>query len=107
MSSDWVHNGTERANGVGSVFNYVYSKIRNALLPGHVPRYDVIAVNPNGQQLKAILDLLDNGTIQSIIDRTFHLRDANEAFEYLEQGHATGEVVLEHDMKKDAQESSN
>jgi alcohol dehydrogenase len=106
MSSDWFHDGTERANGIGSVLNCVYSKIRNLILPGHVPRYDIIVVNPNGQQLKAILDLLDNGTIRSIIDRTFPLRDANEAFAYLEQGHATGKVVMEHDMKKEIKESS-
>lgn len=99
LSSDWlVHNGRERSNGIRSIANYIYSKVRNMILPGHVPRYDLITVNPNGVQLQAILDLVENGTIRSVIDRTFPLNAANEALSYLEQGGATGKVVLDHEL---------
>ena len=100
LSSDWVNDGRERGNGIQSFLNLVYSKIRNMIMPGHVSKYDLIIVKSNGKQLQSVLDLVDNGTIRSIIDRIFPLSDANEACAYLEQGHATGKVLLEHDTKK-------
>ena len=99
LSSDWMmHGGSERANGIQSIVNYIYSQARNAILPGHVPRYDLIMVNPNGEQLQAILDLVEDGTLRSVIDRTFPLSKANESFSYLEQGHATGKVLIDHEL---------
>ncbi|KAI2489806.1 oxidoreductase [Fragilaria crotonensis] len=99
LSSDWMmHGGSERANGIQSIVNYMYSKVRNMILPGHVPRYDLVMVNPNGEQLQAVLDLMEDGTLRSVIDRTFPLSKANEAFSYLEQGHAMGKVLIDHDL---------
>lgn len=93
-SSDWKWDGAERSNGPNTLWNAMYSKARNLVFPGSVPRYDLVFVSPNGKQLQDVMDLLDNSTIRAVIDRTFHLADAAAAYEYLEQGRARGKVIL-------------
>ena len=108
LSSDWLApGGREHANGIQSIVNYMYSKFRNMILPGHVPRYDLITVRPNGEQLQVILDLVENGTLKSVIERIFPLNEANAAFSYLEQGHATGKVLLDNELGQSAIDSSD
>jgi NADPH:quinone reductase-like Zn-dependent oxidoreductase len=48
----------------------------------------------NTTDLAALRDLLQNGAITPVIDRTYPLAEAAEAISYLEQGHATGKVVI-------------
>ena len=42
------------------------------------------------------MDLLEKGTIRAVIDRQYNLSEARQAYEYLEEGRATGKVVLRH-----------
>jgi alcohol dehydrogenase len=99
LSSDWgLTDGKEKANGFLMVRNFLYYKLCH-LVPWWretVPSYDIVVVKPNGKQLKKVLDLVHDGTIRPIIDRTFPLKDAVSAYQYLENGHASGKVVLEH-----------
>jgi NADPH:quinone reductase-like Zn-dependent oxidoreductase len=44
--------------------------------------------------LAVLRDLLETGKITPVIDRTYSISDAGAALGYLEQGHATGKVVL-------------
>ena len=39
-------------------------------------------------------DLMEQGKVTPVIDRTFPLADVPEAIRYLEQGHARGKVVI-------------
>jgi alcohol dehydrogenase len=95
FSSDWSwDNGVERGNGLTTFINWMYYKISHLMRPGTAPNYDIVLVSPNGKQLQTIMDLLDNSTIRAVVDRKFHLSDAAAAYEYLEQGHATGKVIL-------------
>ncbi|MBT2679329.1 NAD(P)-dependent alcohol dehydrogenase [Bacillus sp. ISL-35] len=41
-----------------------------------------------------IKELLEAGKVKPVIDRTFKLSEVKEAFEYFEQGHAQGKVVM-------------
>jgi NADPH:quinone reductase-like Zn-dependent oxidoreductase len=91
-------NGMERTNGILSLVRLAYSKIRNIILPGHVPHYDIVAVTPNGTQLQFILDLVDAGLIQPVIDSIFTLKDAEKGLTYLEGGHASGKVLIHHNI---------
>jgi alcohol dehydrogenase len=95
-SSDWSFDGTEKTNGLNTYRNLVISKIKNLFQPGSMPKYSMVFVSPNGEDLQLVLDLIDNGTIKPIIDKKFHLSEAEQAHRYLEQGRATGKVVLYH-----------
>jgi NADPH:quinone reductase-like Zn-dependent oxidoreductase len=50
--------------------------------------------------------LLDKGTVRAVIDREYPLPRAQEAYEYLEQGHTTGKVVLQHAHGDDEEEEA-
>jgi len=97
LGSDWKmgEDGNENTNGFYTMKNYLYHKFIHFVLPGTtIPRYDLIYVSPDGEQLQRILDLVAEGIMKPVIDRTFALKDAARAYEHLEQGHATGKVIL-------------
>jgi NADPH:quinone reductase-like Zn-dependent oxidoreductase len=51
-------------------------------------------VEPSGEQLRAIGDLIDAGQIQPVISQVFPLAEARAAWETAASGHARGKVVL-------------
>jgi NADPH:quinone reductase-like Zn-dependent oxidoreductase len=51
-------------------------------------------VEPSGEQLRAIGDLIDTGQVQPVISKVFPLAEAREAWEVAASGHARGKVVL-------------
>mgnify|MGYP003858930069 CR=1 FL=1 len=44
--------------------------------------------------LAVLADLLEDGTVTPVVDRTYPLRETAEAIRYLEAGHARGKVVV-------------
>ena len=48
----------------------------------------------NPDDLAFVAGLMKDGTIRSVIDRTYPLRDTAEAIRYLETGHARGKVLI-------------
>lgn len=44
--------------------------------------------------LEALAELVDAGDVRPVIDRTYPLADAPEALRYVEEGHASGKVVV-------------
>lgn len=48
----------------------------------------------NSADLAVLADLLDAGTVTPVLDRTYPLSEAREAFRYVDQGHARGKVVI-------------
>ena len=48
----------------------------------------------NQQDLTAVGELMATGKVTPVIDRSYRLSDAREAFQYMEQGHASGKVIL-------------
>ncbi|NML40084.1 NADP-dependent oxidoreductase [Chitinophaga sp. G-6-1-13] len=51
-------------------------------------------VRSNGAQLAALSRLLNDGTVQVVIDSTFPLADARQAHERAARGHIQGKIVL-------------
>lgn len=49
---------------------------------------------PNNEDLVFIKKLLEDGEITPVIDRKYPLSEVPEAIRYLEEGHATGKVVI-------------
>lgn len=58
------------------------------------PRYHVIMVKPNGQQVQDALKLVQQGKLKPVIDKVMRLEQAREAHEYVEEGHTRGKVIL-------------
>ncbi|HEX5546160.1 MAG TPA: NADP-dependent oxidoreductase [Ktedonobacterales bacterium] len=57
-------------------------------------RFVWFIVEPSGEQLRAIGDLIDAGQIQPVVSQVFPLAEAREAWETAASGHARGKVVL-------------
>lgn len=99
-SDSQMINGVERANGIRTYTNAALSKLQNLVSPGSTPKYGLVFVDPNGEDMRKVLDLMENNIIRAVIDRKYHISEAVEAYRYLEEGHATGKVVLYHGEKK-------
>jgi NADPH:quinone reductase-like Zn-dependent oxidoreductase len=52
-------------------------------------------VQESGSELREIADLIDAGLVKPKVNRTFGLREAAAAQEYVEHGHMEGKVVLQ------------
>lgn len=48
----------------------------------------------NAADLAALRDLVDAGRVTPVVERTYPLDAAADAFRHLESGHARGKVVL-------------
>nr|XP_054772156.1 reticulon-4-interacting protein 1 homolog, mitochondrial-like [Lytechinus pictus] len=58
-------------------------------------RTTMISFNrPNGGALEVARELIDDGKICPVIQKTFPFEAANEALEYVKQGHARGKTVI-------------
>jgi NADPH:quinone reductase-like Zn-dependent oxidoreductase len=53
-----------------------------------------LAAKPNTKDLAFILELLQEGKLNPVIDRTFPLTEGAAAFLYLAAGHALGKVLI-------------
>jgi NADPH:quinone reductase-like Zn-dependent oxidoreductase len=51
-------------------------------------------VTESGEDLAAIVELIDAGEVKPVVTKTFQLQDAAAAQEFLEHGHPAGKVVL-------------
>lgn len=96
LSSDWslTPNGKEKTNHGQSMINWLYYKIVNTVSPHKIEQYSLVVARPDGAKLQYIMDLVQNGTIKAVVDKTFPLENAATAFDYLEEGHASGKVVV-------------
>ena len=98
LSSGWsLRNGKEQGLGIITIWNLIKHKLVNFIAPGRICKYDLAFVEPNGSQLKVALELVGSGTIRPVIDKVYSLSDVGNAHDYLETGHATGKVVIEHE----------
>jgi NADPH:quinone reductase-like Zn-dependent oxidoreductase len=57
-------------------------------------QYEFLFMRADGGQLAQLGALVESGTIRPVIDRVFPFAQTNEAFDYLDTGHAKGKVVV-------------
>ncbi|HHP7245764.1 MAG TPA: NAD(P)-dependent alcohol dehydrogenase [Elainellaceae cyanobacterium] len=70
----------------------IFYSILTVLLPGQTCK--TILVQPNHDDLMVLNQLLDDGKLQVIIDRTYSLPEVSEAHRYSETEHVTGKIVM-------------
>jgi NADPH:quinone reductase-like Zn-dependent oxidoreductase len=68
----------------------------NAMLlsPFISQRFVMLLAELKKEDLNLLSDLMQNGKLRPVVDRTFKLSDAAEAMVYLEKGHARGKVIV-------------
>jgi NADPH:quinone reductase-like Zn-dependent oxidoreductase len=57
-------------------------------------RYSFFFMRGDGGQLNTLAALYDNGTLRPVLDRTFPFDETIEAMAYVEQGKASGKIVV-------------
>ncbi len=50
--------------------------------------------NVNHEDLVVLKEFIDAGKLKPIIDKTYPLSDAPEAFQHMQENHAQGKIVL-------------
>lgn len=59
--------------------------------------YSFLFMQPNGQQLSKITELVEAGKIKPVVDQTYDFIQIKEALQYVNTGRAKGKVVLQFD----------
>ncbi|WP_445536286.1 NADP-dependent oxidoreductase [Acinetobacter sp. G18] len=59
--------------------------------------YTFLFMQPNGQQLSKITELVEAGKIKPVVDQTYDFIQIKEALQYVNTGRAKGKVVLQFD----------
>jgi NADPH:quinone reductase-like Zn-dependent oxidoreductase len=90
--------GTVIVNGGGSpghVIGAVGSILRAAILNLFVrQQITFVPTTQSREDLLAVAELVENGALRPVIDRTYPLVDTAAALRYVEAGHARGKVVI-------------
>jgi len=77
----------------------IFVSMLGAPNPELAKQYGVTAIGQNtkisSEKLNRLTELVDNGSIKVCIDKVFPLEKTGKAFEYLENGHPQGKVVVE------------
>ncbi len=85
-----------RAQGLNAVLRLVLRLLSSAI-PHKAKRagvdYSFLFMRADGRQLEQT-QLIENGTIRPVVDRTFAFEKLNEAFAYINTGRAKGKVVV-------------
>jgi NADPH:quinone reductase-like Zn-dependent oxidoreductase len=80
----------------------VFLKVAMRLLSAGIRRrakargvsYSFLFMKANGEQLREITRLIEDGAIRPVVDRVFPFQATNEALAYVEAGRAKGKVVV-------------
>jgi NADPH:quinone reductase-like Zn-dependent oxidoreductase len=65
-----------------------------ALSPFVRQRIVPFIAKPGASDLGVLRELIEDGKVTPVIDRTYALREAPDAIRYLEEGHAGGKIVI-------------
>ena len=56
--------------------------------------YRYLFMHPSGTDLAQLAELIEQGKLQAVVDRTYPFAQITEALDYVESGHAKGKVVV-------------
>lgn len=86
-----------RAQGLNAVLRLVLRLLSSAIrrkAKRAAVDYSFLFMRADGRQLEQITQLIEDGTIRPVVDRTFPFEELNEAFAYIDTGRAKGKVVV-------------
>lgn len=66
--------------------------LANAAL--HSATYEFVWMHPDGSELTEFAEWLDSGRVKSVVDRVFPFDQVKQAFDYIEDGHAKGKIII-------------
>jgi alcohol dehydrogenase len=87
------------AKGIGApwfvrlIIRLLSAKVRKEAIRRDL-KYAFLFMRANGQQLRELTQLVEDGAIRPVIDRVFSFEQTNEALAYVETGRAKGKVVV-------------
>ena len=58
-------------------------------------KFDWFFMEPNGEQLTTLAQMITDGDLKPVIDSTFEFADAAKAYDKLAEGHAVGKIVID------------
>ncbi len=82
-----------RGSALAALFWIVSYGLR-AKAAKHGVTYRYLFMHPSGTELAELARLVDDGTLEPVIDRIFPFAEVDQAFAYLESGRAKGKVVV-------------
>jgi NADPH:quinone reductase-like Zn-dependent oxidoreductase len=56
--------------------------------------FEVFFMWPSGEMLSQLAQLINDGILKPIIDRSFTIEETQEAYDYLQTGRAKGKIVI-------------
>jgi alcohol dehydrogenase len=83
----------QAGKGLAALFWLASLKLRTQAR-AHGLRYRYTFMHPSGAELAELARLIDDGTLEVVVDRVFPFREIDAAFRYLEQGRAKGKVIV-------------
>lgn len=78
---------------VKTILSLISLKIRKKAKKRNI-EYAFLFMKAEGNQLKAITELIESGKIKPVIDKIFSFDKTNEALEYVESGRSKGKIVV-------------
>ncbi|MCG6957820.1 MAG: NAD(P)-dependent alcohol dehydrogenase [Gemmatimonadetes bacterium] len=85
------NNGTSGGRWTGTLGRTLAALVLSAVVPRQGRPFVALG---NQADLLVLKELLESGKVTPVIDRVYSLAEVPDAFRYLEEGHATGKVVI-------------
>jgi NADPH:quinone reductase-like Zn-dependent oxidoreductase len=86
-----VSSGESDGRWIGPVDRMIKASV---LSPFVSQKLGSFLAKPNKDDLRFLKELIEDGKLKPVIDRTYPLSEAPDAIRYLEEGHARGKVVI-------------
>ena len=58
-------------------------------------RFDAFFMWPSGEMLAQLAQLISDGALKPVVDRTYPIDQTQEAYDYIQTGRAKGKVVIQ------------
>jgi NADPH:quinone reductase-like Zn-dependent oxidoreductase len=78
----------------GGVLVSIKGQDTDNLAPTHDVRFDWFFMDPDGAMLADLGKLIEDGKVKPVIDSTYPMDQAADAYAALKDGHAVGKIVV-------------